>query len=381
MTGVTGSKPIPRAKRMGAVLRRSNVFRVTRPNQNTATTLCETATTPREQTLGPSIQPAPSHLWLRIIVRSLLAVIILLAVAGFLYENISEARDNRVNPMPGQLVDIGGHRMHIHCTGQGTPTVILDSGLGDSYLSWQKVQLQIAQFTRFCSYDRAGLGYSDSSLRHRTSKDIAEELHTLLHNAGIPSHYILVGHSMGGYDVRLYASLYRNEVVGMVLVDASHPEQQKRFPAALNDMDATWEREQEFFEFTMPFGLPRLLGFCGNDPEVRAAECNFHSAREAVAELKAISTSAAQAAATGSLGDIQLVVLSHDPNTPQPDLPEDLVKPTNDAWEKMQEELSQLSTRGTQVIAKNSGHYVQLDRPDLVVEAVRKVVDQARSLR
>ncbi len=327
--------------------------------------MCETATAPREQTLGLSIQPAPSHLWLRIIVRSLLAVIILLAVAGFLYENISEARDNRVNPMPGQLVDIGGHRMHIHCTGQGTPTVILDSGLGDSYLSWQKVQPQIAQFTRVCSYDRAGLGYSDSSPRHRTSKDIAEELHTLLHNAGIPSHYILVGHSMGGYDVRLYASLYRNEVVGMVLVDASHPEQQKRFPPALNDMDATWVREQEFLEFTMP----------------RAAECNFHSAREAVAELKAISTSAAQTAATGSLGDIPVVVLSHDPNTPQPDLPEDLVKPTNDAWEKMQEELAHLSTRGTQVIAKNSGHYVQLDRPDLVVETVRNVVDQARSLR
>ena len=343
--------------------------------------MCETATAPREQTLGLSIQPAPSHLWLRIIVRSLLAVIILLAVAGFLYENISEARNNRVNPMPGQLVEIGGYRMHIRCTGQGTPTVILDSGLGDSYISWHKVQPQIAQFTRVCSYDRAGLGYSDSGPRHRGSKDIAEELHTLLQNAGIPSPYILVGHSMGGYDVRLYASLYRNEVVGMVLVDASHPEQQKRFPAALNDMDATWVREQEFLEFTMPFGIPRLLGFCGNDAEVRAAECNFHSAREAVAELKAISTSAAQTAATGSLGDIPVVVLSHDPNTPQPDLPEDLVKPTNDAWEKMQEELAHLSTRGTQVIAKNSGHYVQLDRPDLVVETVRNVVDQARSLR
>src|SRR5258706_13666506 len=173
MTGVTGSKPIPRAKRMGAVLRRSNVFRVTRPNQNTATTLCETATAPREQTLGLSIQPAPSHLWLRIIVRSLLAVIILLAVAGFLYENISEARNNRVNPMPGQLVEIGGYRMPIRFTGQGTPTLILDSRLGDAYISWHKVQPQIAQFTRVCSYDRAGLGYSDSSPRRRTSKIIA----------------------------------------------------------------------------------------------------------------------------------------------------------------------------------------------------------------
>ena len=326
----------------------------------------------------PKTQPSR---WLRRIFVGLFTVAIVLAAVGASYQSLSAARDHRAHPMPGQLVDIGGYRMHIHCTGQGTPTVVLDSGLGDSYISWHKVQPQIAQFTRVCSYDRAGLGYSDSSPRPRTSKDIAEELHTLLHNAGIPPPYILVGHSMGGYDVRLYASLYRNEVVGMVLVDASHPEQQKRFPPALNDMDATWQREMKFLEFTMPFGIPRLLGFCANDAEVRAADCNFHSAREAVAEMKAISTSAAQTAATGSLGDIPLVVLSHDPNTPQPDLPEDLVKPTNDAWEKMQEELAHLSTRGTQVIAKNCGHYIQLDRPDLVVEAVRKVVDQVSRLQ
>jgi pimeloyl-ACP methyl ester carboxylesterase len=307
----------------------------------------------------------------------LLLLVILLATAGFLYENISEARDRRFNPMPGKLVDIGGYKMHINCTGQGTPTVILDSGLGDSYISWHKVQPQIAQFVRVCSYDRAGLGYSDSSPRPRTSKDSTEELHTLLHNAGISAPSVLVGHSMGGFDVRLYASLFRSEVAGMVLVDSSHPEQQRRFPPALNDMDATWLREQEFLEFTMPFGIPRLLGFCGNDAEVRAAECNFHSTREAVAELKAISESAAQTAATGPLDDLPLAVLSHDPDKPQPDLPDDLVKPVNDAWQQMQEELSHLSTRGTRLVAKNSGHYIQLDRPDLVIEAVRGVVEQA----
>lgn len=278
-----------------------------------------------------STPPAPSHHWVRIVVRRLIALVILLAAAGFVYQNISEARDRRFHAMPGQLVDIGGYKMHIHCTGQGTPTVLLDSGLGDSYLSWHKVQPQIAQFVRVCSYDRAGLGYSDSSPRPRTSKDIAEELHLLLHHAGITGPLILVGHSLGGFDVRLYASLYRSEVAGMVLVDSSHPEQQKRFLPALNDMDATWVREQEFLEFTMPFGIPRLLGFCGTDAEVRAAECNFQSVREGVAELKAVSASAAQTATTGSLGDMPLAVLSHDPDKPQPDLPEDLVKPTSDA--------------------------------------------------
>ena len=316
--------------------------------------------------------------WLRRVVRLLIVVIVLAVAAGVLYENISETRDRRFHPMLGQRVDVGGYKMHIHCVGQGSPTVILDSGLGDSYFSWHKVQPQIAKFTRVCSYDRAGMGYSDSSPRARTSEVIAEELHRLLQSAAVAPPYILVAHSMGGFDVRLFASLYRKDIAGMVLVDASHPEQQKRFPPALNDMDATWLREQEFLEFTMPFGIPRFLGFCDEDAAARAPECNFHSVRETVAELKAIRESAAQTAAAGSLGDIPLEVLSHDPDKPQPDLPEDLVKPTTDAWQQMQEELAHLSTKGTQTIAKNSGHYIQLDRPDVVIEAIRNVVDRTR---
>jgi pimeloyl-ACP methyl ester carboxylesterase len=328
--------------------------------------------------------PIPSTIsqsWLNRALRVLLTLITAVLVVGGLYENISETRERRFHPMPGQLVDVGGYKMHIYCTGQGSPTIILDAGMGDSFISWHKVQPEIAKFTRVCSYDRAGIGYSDSSPRPRTSNDFAQELHILLHSAGVPQPYILVGHSMGGFDVRLYANLYRNEVVGMVLVDSSHPEQQKRLPPELKDLDATWLREQEVFEFTMPFGIPRLLGFCGNDAAIRAVDCNFHSVRESVAELKAISESAAQTAATGSLGDIPLMVLSHDPDTPQPDLPEDLVKPANDAWQQMQEELAQLSSKGMQVIAKNSGHYIQLDRPDLVIKAVRSVVDQARDVQ
>jgi pimeloyl-ACP methyl ester carboxylesterase len=318
---------------------------------------------------------------LRNIVFGLLGVSILLAAAGATYQFLSTAHDRRAHPMHGQLVDIGGYKIHINCTGQGTPTVILDAGLGDSSLSWHKVQPEIAQFARVCSYDRAGVGYSDPSPRQRTSRVMVDELHRLLHNAGIPAPYVLVGHSMGGFDVRIYASRYPGEVAGMVLVDSSHPQQQKRLPPALNDLDATWVREQEFFEFTMPFGIPRVLGFCGSDAAVRASECNVHSARESVAELKAVSTSAAQTGVTGPLGDIPLAVLSRDPNMPQPDLPEDLVKPASDAWQQMQDELAHLSTRSTHVIAKNSGHYIQLDRPDVVIAAVRDVVEQARQLR
>jgi pimeloyl-ACP methyl ester carboxylesterase len=296
-----------------------------------------------------------------------------------IYENIFEARDRRFNPMSGQLFDVGGYRMHIDCSGEGSPTVILESGLGDSSLSWRKVQPEIAKFTRVCSYDRAGLGYSDSSSQFRTSKVIAGELHVLLKAAGVPPPYVVVGHSMGGFDVRVFAGLYRSEVAGMVLVDSSHPDQDNRFPPELKNMEGSWLREAEFLEYTAPFGVPRLLGLCDPDPMQRAAECNYHSAHEGVAELKGFAESAAETSSSGSLGDMPLAVLSHDPDKPSADLPADLAKPTNEAWEKMQEELTHLSTRGTQAIAKHSSHYIQIDRPDVVVDAVHNIVEQARA--
>jgi pimeloyl-ACP methyl ester carboxylesterase len=324
-----------------------------------------------------AISAKTSRHWLRNILVGILVVLVVVAAAGAIYQAIGNERDRRAYPMPGALVGVGGYRMHIYCLGEGSPAVVLDSGLGDSFVSWEKVQPQIAQFTRVCSYDRAGLGYSDSSLRPRTSHDMAEELHVLLQKADIRPPYILVGHSMAGYNVRIYRNLYPNEIAGMVLVDASHPEQEKRFPPEIRDLDKGWIREEEFLEFTMPFGLPRLLGFCGDKAQERAVDCNFHSVREGVRVLKTFPVSAEQAAKTGSLGDLPLAVLSHDPATPQPDLLQDLVQPINRAWEQMQEELAHLSTRGTHEIAKNSGHYIQLDRPELVIEAVHRVFTEA----
>src|SRR5256885_2868437 len=167
---------------------------------------------------------------LRVLLRLVLVLAALFVLAGLLYENVSETRDRRFNPMPGQRIDVGGFKMHIHCTGQGSPTVILESGLGDTYVSWHKVQPQIAKFARVCSYDRAGLGFSDPSSQPRTSKVMAEELHALLTAANVAPPYVLVGHSMGGFNVRLFASLYRSEVVGIVLADSSHPDQENRLP-------------------------------------------------------------------------------------------------------------------------------------------------------
>jgi pimeloyl-ACP methyl ester carboxylesterase len=325
-----------------------------------------------------SSEQSPSRPLGRRIVLALLVILLILATAGFLYENISEARDRRFNAMGGKLVDLGGRKMHLNCSGESSPTVILDSGLGDSSLSWHKVQPEIAKFTRVCSYDRAGLGYSDPSSRPRTSRVIAEELHDLLQAAGVAPPYVIVGHSMGGFDVRLYASMYPQEVVGMVLVDASHPDQENRFPAELKNMEGSWQREAQFIAYTMPFGIPRVLGLCDEGAIDRAADCNGHTAKERMAEIKAFPESATQTAATGPFGDLPLAVLSHDPDKPSNDLPPDLAKSVNKLWKAMQEDLARLSTRSTPTVAKNSGHYIQIDRPDVVIDAVRNVVDQAR---
>lgn len=331
--------------------------------------------------MNPTVDPDPAtHSWFRRIVIFLLIVFVAIALAGVAYEDVSEGRDRRSIAMPGTLVDVAGKKMHIDCIGEGSPAVILSSGLGDTYLSWTKVQPQVASFTRVCSYDRAGLGYSESSSEPRTSKVIAEELHALLQAAGIVPPYVLVGHSMGGFDVRLYASLYRNQVAGMILVDASHPDQENRLPPELKNLEGSALREEEFLEYTMPFGLPRLIGLCEDDPVQRAAECNFHTAREIVAELRAVEESSAQTAATPSLGNMPLVVLSHDPEKPSSEFPPDLAKPINESWEKMQEEMAHLSTRGTQTIVKNSAHYIQIDQPEVVIDAVHSVVEQVRQI-
>ena len=309
---------------------------------------------------------------------------ILITAAGAYYQSFSVARDRRIYHMRGRFVDVGSRKMHIDCIGQGTPPVILDSGLGDVSTSWREVQPQIARFTRVCSYDRAGLGYSDPSERTRTSKDIAVELHMLVHNAGVPTPLVLVGHSSGGLNVRMFASLYPSEVAGMVLVDSSHPDQENRFPQAMKAMDARLLRQVEVQEVAMRFGILRLCSacdrfdYCHNDGADRAAECNVHTLREGISEWHALPESAAQVAATGSLGDMPLIILSHDPDKPDADLPSDLDKAVQDAWDKMQEELVQLSSKGSRTIAKNSGHYIQLERPDVVIEAVGKIVAQVR---
>src|SRR5712671_2476307 len=147
------------------------------------------------------------------ILSVLLGTLALQVMAGAVYQAIGVWRDRRRFPPPGQLVRVNGGWMHIHATGEGTPTVVFESGMGASCLSWTLVQPQVAQFARAVSYDRAGHGWSDPAREPRTARQIAQELHTLLDATGLPGPYVLVGHSFGGYVNRAFAHLYRNEVV------------------------------------------------------------------------------------------------------------------------------------------------------------------------
>ncbi len=150
----------------------------------------------------------------------IMLLIIGLSIVGYIYEPIVEAAEVKAYPPPGQMVDVGGYHLHINCTGDGSPTVVIESGWGDMSASWGWVQPEVAKTTRVCTYDRAGMGWSEASPQPRTAREYAKELHTLLAKANEPGPYVLVGHSMGGFTVLVYAHDYPDEVSGLVLVDS-----------------------------------------------------------------------------------------------------------------------------------------------------------------
>ena len=181
--------------------------------------------------------------WIRRGLLGLVIGLVALAVIGAIYQAIATEIYQRIYPPPGELVDVGGHSLHINCVGEGSPTVILESGLGTMSVDWANIQPEGANTTRVCTYDRAGTGWSEPGPGPGDPQQIAGELHTLLGNAGIDGPYVLVGHSFGGLYVRMYDDLYPNEVEGMVLVDSSHPEQSTRSAEAQAASEASSAEE------------------------------------------------------------------------------------------------------------------------------------------
>jgi pimeloyl-ACP methyl ester carboxylesterase len=324
-------------------------------------------------------------LWVRRVLVALVGLILLLLLVGLLYQFVATRIAYRNYPAPGEMVSVSGHDMQIYCTGKassGRPTVVMDSALGGGLLDWQTVQPKVATFARVCSYDRSGIGWSESGREPRTSQRIVKELHALLSDAGEEGPYVLVGHSFGGANVQLYASEYPEEVAGMVLVDSAVDT--RVLDKDLRDAFAKAAPSPLVIKTTAPLGIPRLLA-SGEDSlpkrlaQERGAIYNGTRHLYAVADESAtVQKSVAEATdAAPSLGEKPLVALSAGARQ-YPGFTKKQAKRADEQANEFEAGLINLSENSELVIAKNSEHYIQFDRPMLVVESIRRVVDAAR---
>ena len=249
-------------------------------------------------------------------------------------------------------LDVGGYKLYINCEGpisKTTPVTIMDAGLGNSSESWLGIQPKIAKFARVCIYDRASLGNSDPTIHTQTTTQIVLDLHNLLDRAGIPGPLVLVGHSLGGINVRLYASTYPKEVVGLVLVDSAHEEQFARMDALIPE-----EIKKQFPPSALEIISNEKIDFTENS-ERRARLAKWHA-------------------------DIPLIVLTAANAKPDPPGPLAYLAPKfEQIRQELQQDLVHRSARGKQLIATKSGHYIQRDEPDLVVTAIREVINETRN--
>ena len=302
---------------------------------------------------------------LRYVIAAELVLLVVLSVIGFGYEHRARRHEAALFHPPGRLVDIGGYRLHLDCTGSGGPTVVLEHGHRATYLDWFRVQPQVATFTRVCSYDRAGYGWSDRSPKNRVPSVMAEELHALLNAADEKPPYVLVAHSYGALNAVMFADKFPDEIAGVILVDGSTAESLLR---------ASWHTRLwlRMMHFTMPFGLPRWREWCRGGPEEisdlkQALTCRSQFLETILEEDAAFPEAANQVRTITSLGIIPLVVIARDTTGPR--------NRTGEAKHGGQQRgLAKLSTNSSFVVAEGSGHDVPLARPDVIVEAVKSLL-------
>lgn len=323
----------------------------------------------------------------RATLTGLLLVTASLAIVGALYEMIGSWRDAQRFPQRGHLVQAGSIHLNIDCSGQGSPTVILESGLGCPSVDWLMVQPEVAKFSRVCSYDRAGYGGSDSGAEPRSSLRIARKLKLLLQAAGEKGPYVLVGHSIGGCDIRVYTGQYPNDVAGMVLVDASHEDQDLRAPDSIRKWSRDdrkhpgWKKLKYFFQLHLGWArlmadrdAPEFWPKAFRDEEDFLTFPTKHQFAM-IDEDQVFSTlSAAQVRSAGNLGDRPLIVLTA---TRQDDIPSEIppkdAQTDEDLWvHQLQPELARLSTRGKQIVV-DSSHEMPTEHPEVVISAIHEV--------
>lgn len=302
-----------------------------------------------------------------------LGVLALVAATGAAYEAIASASDATAYPAPGRLIDVGGYKLHLDCRGEGSPTVVLDAGLSASSLDWTLVQPELAHATRVCSYDRAGMGWSEPGPAPRSPGHIADELHLLLKNGGVAGPYVLVGHSLAGKNIRMFALAYPSEVAGMVLVDARS--EMVESPADMKGFAQALEGQATQYSLARRFGIARLFGAgLVGEPLVPAALATemvlAQTQSNAIVETTAegLDRSADDdVLASANLGSLPLVVVAAGES--MRNLPN---------WPEAQRAMAKLSTRGQLIVAETSHHGVHIAQPNVVLDAINEVIADVR---
>ena len=327
-----------------------------------------------QQSQGTPRRRGPGF-WIRRGLVWLVVGLLALAVIGAIYQVVATQIDQRTYPPPSEMVNVNGHLMHINCMGEGGPTVILEAANLGMSAHWVRVQQQLAQTTRVCAYDRAGMGWSEAGPEPRDAKQISSELHTLLKSADTEAPYVLVGHSYGGLYTRMYAARYPKHVAGVVLVESSHPEQFTRS----EEGRAMYEQNRRmgaFIPWLARLGVIRLTNFYPAHPDLpaqqRAQIEAFNSSTQQLAttveEFSATPQTNSQVRSTQSLGDKPLAVVSAGEQSPD--------------WLEMQDELAALSPDSIHRVVEGATHESLLyDKGDSKVTsaAIEQVVDAGRT--
>ncbi len=327
--------------------------------------------------------------WRRVAERIVFSAIVLVGavVAGSASFNaIARLWFRAHNPPPGQIYTVDSYKMHMDCMGSGSPTIVLDAGLGDDAVIWSGVQPALAKTTRVCAYDRAGFGWSEAGPLPRDADRIAAELHGLLRQARIDLPFVLMGHSIAGIYMRAYAGHYPEDLAGMVFVDGSTPMQQENpaFKEMMSKGPPPWVIAL-VGHAAFSIGVPRLMGACSKgrpgldarSSRLQAEDrCELH-VDSPMSERRSMERSGLETVHTGPYGSLPILILSHDP---QKSLATESSneKMGETAWNQMQEDLKKLSTRSRRIIAKGSSHYIQIDRPDLIEKEVPLFIQEIR---
>jgi pimeloyl-ACP methyl ester carboxylesterase len=338
--------------------------------------------------------------WLFRVSPALAAMFNLLTLPLHASEKNTQVIADPVYLRPQRLVEVEpGRRLNVYCVGRGSPTVIFDAGLGDSNRVWALVQPSVAVVTRACSYDRAGLGFSDPSPKPNTSANDVADLHQLLRALRTKPPYVLVGHSLGGMNVKLYAESHPADVAGLVLVDPTHEDQATKIwhvdPGGKEAFNHHLEKLQTCLT-AKPTDFVKgtaLYNTCIGDPDPRYSKAlnaveNEHDKRSEtmaawISENESVySISSAQVrAAHRDLGDIPIILLRQEPLQRQGSETQELRDALNQVKTELATETASLSRHGVVRIVRNTGHYIQLDRPDEVTAAILEVVRSASSKR